>query len=242
MQKLTLVVLPGMDGTGEMFAPFVAAMGETCNILCVRYPGDVALGYAELEALVRAQLPQKARYVVLGESFSGPIAASLCATSLPGLVGVVLCCTFLRNPRPQLAVLGGLLEFAPLKAVPIAAMAPVLLGRYSTAALRTALSRALAQVLTATLRARLRAVLQVDVRACLAAAQVPVLYLQAKQDYIVPASAAAEVQACLPSVEVQSIAGPHLLLQACPVLAAAAVSRFVCSLASATLADHPSTP
>jgi len=49
----TLVLLPGMDGTGEMFAPFVSALGRSCNTLCVRYPGDVALGYAELEALVR---------------------------------------------------------------------------------------------------------------------------------------------------------------------------------------------
>ncbi|MES2950671.1 MAG: alpha/beta hydrolase [Pseudomonadota bacterium] len=242
MEKPTLVLLPGMDGTGNMFAPFVAAMGGLCNTLCIRYPDDVAMGYAELEALVRSQLPHNTRYVVLGESFSGPIAASLSAAPPPGLIGVVLCCTFLRNPRPQLAVFGGLLKFAPLKAAPIAAMVPVLLGRYSTAALRTALSNALAQVSTVTLQARLRAVLQVDVRAHLAAAKIPVLYLRAKQDYLLPARATAEVQASLPSVEMQSIAGPHLLLQACPVPAAAAVSRFMRSLASATFADYPSAP
>lgn len=230
MTPLTLVLLPGMDGTGDMFAPFVAAMGCLCNILCIRYPDDVALGYAELEALVRVQLPHDAHYVVLGESFSGPIAASLSATPPPGLVGVVLCCTFLCNPRPQFALLGGLLEFAPLKAAPIVAIAPVLLGRYSTVALRTALSNALAQVSTKTLQARLLAVLQVDVRARLAAATIPVLYLRAKQDYLVPASAAAEVQASLPSVAVVSIDGPHLLLQANPVPAVAAIRQFILGL------------
>lgn len=222
-----LVLLPGMDGTGEMFAPFVAAMGPGFNTLCVRYSGDAPLGYAELEQRVRAQLPKTGRYVVLGESFSGPIAASLCATPPPGLVGVVLCCTFLRNPRPQLAVLSGLLGFLPLKAAPVLAISPMLLGRHSTAALRTALSKALAQVSTATLRTRLRAVLQVDVRASLAAAKVPVLYLQASQDRLVRSSAAIEVKASLTSTSVVSIDGPHLLLQACPAAAATVVGRFL---------------
>lgn len=223
----TLVLLPGMDGTGEMFVPFVAALGRACKVLCVRYPGDVPLGYAELEALVRAQLPTRGRYVVLGESFSGPIAASLSATPPPGLVGVVLCCTFVRNPRPVFGVFGGLVDLVPVKLAPVAAMAAVLLGTHSTAALRRALTAALAQVSHATLRARMRAVLQVDVRTRLAAAQVPVLYLQARQDYLLPARAAAEVQACLPSVQVESLDGPHLLLQACPGAAADAVRRFM---------------
>ncbi len=226
----TLVLLPGTDGTGDLFAPFIAAMGPGCKVLCVRYPDDAAMGYAELEALVRSQLPHGSHYVVLGESFSGPIAASLSTAPPPGLMGIVLCCTFVRNPRPQLAVFGGLLKFAPLKAVPVAAVSPVLLGRYSTPALRAALAAALAQVQTATLQARLRAVMGVDVRARLAEAQLPVLYLQARQDHLVPASAAAEVQACLPSVKVEPLAGPHLLLQANPGPAAAAVSQFMLSL------------
>ncbi len=239
----TLVLLPGMDGTGEMFAPFVSALGRSCNTLCVRYPGDVALGYAELEALVRGQLPPTGRYVVLGESFSGPIAASLAAAPPPGLVGVVLCCSFVRNPRPQFAVFGGLLNWVPLKAAPMAAMAAVLLGKHSTAALRRALAAALAQVSQATLRARMRAVLQVDVRARLATAQVAVLYLQARQDYVMPARAAVEVQASLPSTTVVSIDGPHLLLQACPDAAVDAVLHFMRGLQPASSrAPHRATP
>lgn len=226
----TLVLLPGMDGTGEMFAPFLAALGSQCQVTCVRYPGDVPWGYAELEALVRGQLPSSAPYVVVGESFSGPVAAALSATPPPGMVGVVLCCTFVRNPRPQLAIFRGLLGLLPVKTTPVAAMVPVLLGKYATVALLRALAGALAQVTPDTIRARLRAVLQVDARANLAAAQVPVLYLQANQDRLVPASAATEVASCLPSTTFVSIDGPHLLLQACPVPAGQAVIRFMRSL------------
>jgi len=242
MPAITLVLLPGMDGTGEMFASFVAAMGSECNTLCIRYSDDGALGYAELEQLVRVQLPQTGPYVLVGESFSGPIAASLSAAPPPGMVGVVLCCTFLRNPRPKLAVFSGLLRFAPLKEAPAGAKAAVLLGQYSTAALRTALSHALAQVSNDTLRARLRAVQQVDARVSLAAAKVPVLYLQARQDYVVPASAGLEVKASLPAAALVAIAGPHMLLQACPVSAAIEIKRFLQGLLKTTRANSHASP
>lgn len=238
MTMPTLVLLPGMDGTGEMFAPFVAALGSQCQVMCVRYPGNAAWGYAQLEAQVRAQLPTTGSYVVVGESFSGPIAVMLSATPPPGMVGVVLCCSFVRNPRPQLAVFRGLLAMLPMRATPVAVMAPVLLGKYATAELLRALAGALAQVTPETLRARLRGVLQVDARASLAAAQVPILYLQAKQDRLVPAGAAAEVASCLPSTTFVSIDGPHLLLQACPGPAAHAVIHFMHSLRSFTALDH----
>jgi pimeloyl-ACP methyl ester carboxylesterase len=232
-----LVLLPGMDGTGEMFAPFVAALGSKCEVLCVRYPGDIAMGYADLEALVRSRLPATGSYAVVGESFSGPIAVRLSATPPPGLVGVVLCCTFLRNPRPEFSLLRGLLGTLPVKAMPVAAMVPVLMGKWATSSLRRALAGALARVTADTLRVRLRAVLKVDVRASLAAAQVPVLYLQANHDRLVPASAAAEVASCLPSTAFVSMDGPHLLLQACPGAAAHAVIQFMGGLNISAAAD-----
>lgn len=47
---LTLVLLPGLDGTGELFAPFIGAAEHGADIRVVRYPADEALGYAQLEA------------------------------------------------------------------------------------------------------------------------------------------------------------------------------------------------
>jgi pimeloyl-ACP methyl ester carboxylesterase len=191
------------------------------------------MGYAELEALVRAQLPKHTPYVVLGESFSGPIAASLAGAPPSGMLGAILCCSFLRNPQPRLTAVGGMLRFAPLKLTPVHALAPVLLGRYSTLALCSALARALGQVSSGVLRARLRAVLEVDVRLHLARAKVPVLYLQADKDRVVPARAAAEVKANLPSATVVVLAGPHLLLQANPADALKVIKHFLLGLPSA---------
>src|SRR5687768_1455482 len=97
---MTLVLLPGMDGTGLLFADFVAALGAQVETQVLRYPPDEILGYAELEARVRAALPTDRPLVLLGESFSGPIAISIAATPPPNLRGLILCCTFARFPLP----------------------------------------------------------------------------------------------------------------------------------------------
>lgn len=46
---IRLVLLPGLDGTGELFAPFVAALGAIPSQV-IAYPHDRVMGYAELEA------------------------------------------------------------------------------------------------------------------------------------------------------------------------------------------------
>ncbi len=61
----TLVPLPGMDGTGELFEPFVEAIGDEFKILIVRYPADRVIGYAELVELVRRALPTDEPYTWL---------------------------------------------------------------------------------------------------------------------------------------------------------------------------------
>ena len=65
----TLVLLPGMDGTGELFFPLTDALGADIPTKIVRYP-DLALDYREHEEFVRERLPRDGAFVVLGESFS----------------------------------------------------------------------------------------------------------------------------------------------------------------------------
>ena len=49
-----LVLLPGLDGTGELFAPFIDALGGFATQV-VAYPPDRAMTYAEHEDFVREQ-------------------------------------------------------------------------------------------------------------------------------------------------------------------------------------------
>ncbi len=93
-----LVLLPGLDGTGKLFAEFLKALDSSIGTLVVTYPKDVPMNYDQLEALVTAALPTDRPFVLLGESFSGPLAIRIAARRPEFLVGLVLCVTFARNP------------------------------------------------------------------------------------------------------------------------------------------------
>ena len=111
-------MLPGLDGTGKLFAEFIRAIGAQARVQVVVYPHDVPLGYGELEALVRAALPTDRRYVLLAESFSGPLAIRIAADPPRGLAGVILCGTFAKNPFPWLRWARPILVRLPVKSMP----------------------------------------------------------------------------------------------------------------------------
>jgi len=93
-----LILMPGMDGTGQLFAPFLDALGDSMESCVLRYPTDEPLGYSELLPRIRTELPQSGSFVLLGESFSGPLTVMLAAEEPAGLRGVILCASFATNP------------------------------------------------------------------------------------------------------------------------------------------------
>lgn len=222
----TLVLLPGMDGTGALFRHFVAALPRQTKIVLVRYPESAALGYEALEDSVRRVLPESEPFILVAESFSGPLAITVAAAEPPGLCGLVLCCTFASNPRPGLGWLQALLSRLPVKRMPVSMLGWFLMGRRGSKELRDELAVALSGVSPDALRARLRAVLSVDVTARLGRVSVPVLYLQATDDLVVPSIAAAQIASALPSATILSVDGPHFLLQTAAKAASSAIEAF----------------
>jgi pimeloyl-ACP methyl ester carboxylesterase len=96
------------------------------------------------------------------------------------------------------------------------------------------LEQALRQLSPQTMIRRMQEVLRVDVRDKLKQIQVPVMYLQAKQDRVVPGSAAESLKQNLPSMEIVRLDGPHCLLQAAPAPAARAIEAFCRKLEAAS--------
>lgn len=222
----TLVLLPGLDGTGLLFADFVAALGPDVKTIVATYPSDTPLGYAELEPIARSFLPLGQAFYLLAESFSGPIAISIAATSPPGLLGVILSCSFARPPLPMPALIKPLLRAIPVAAIPPALLCFFVLGRFASPALRQTLARSLTLVAPEVLRARARAALSVDVSALLPKIEVPLLYLRAAEDRVVPESSSELIASRVPDANVVVFQAPHFLLQVAPALAAASVTDF----------------
>lgn len=227
---ITLVLLPGMEGTGTLFAPFAELMAQHCRVRIIDYPCSEPLGYAELEAMVRAQLPKDGPFVILGESFSGPIAISIAASAPPGFKGLILSGTFVRNPRPALASLKLFVKLLPVSAAPMVLLDKVLLGDHSTPHLRFMIDRALKQLSPDTIRTRIEAVLVVDASEKMSAVSAPVLYLRASKDLVIPKSASRLVARLQPKTRIVDFDAPHMLLQTRPQETAAEVMAFIQSL------------
>lgn len=225
---VTLVLLPGMDGTGSLFDPLLPLLPAALSPQVIAYPPDQRLGYADLADFVLAQLPRHAPFALLGESFSGPVAAAAAARSTP--VALVLVCSFVTSPRPLLRMLRPLLPCLPPPGAFIGPLSMALMGAHATPALRAALAGALGQVDPAVLKLRAAEALQADARASLAAARCPVLYLQAPQDRVVPRRCLSEVLRARPDSEVAAIEGPHFLLQTQPAACAGALASFLAPL------------
>lgn len=224
---MTLVLLPGMDGTGMLFDAFVAALGDSCRVKVVRYPTKEAFGYSELEKVARAALPEDGPLVLLGESFSGPIAIALAESCSSRVKGLVLCCSFVRNPRPFANYLKPLIGWLPITANSTSRLRGILLGKFGSKALDTILAEAIAKVSAPAIRARLKAVVNVDVSETFAALNTPVLYLRASDDRVVPCAASELALRLKPHMRLVQLEAPHFLLQAAPVEAARIVSKFV---------------
>jgi pimeloyl-ACP methyl ester carboxylesterase len=224
---VALVLLPGLDGTALLFTDFAASFGAEVKIIVVSYPPDMPLGYSELEAIARSFLPQDQPFFLLAESFSGPIGISIAASAPPGLLGLVLCCSFARSPMPLLAFLRPAIGVVPLAALPVRLLAFFLLGRFSSSALVAALGRSLALVAPAVLRSRARAALSVDASASLPRIRVPVLYLRASEDRLVSCASSELVTSLAPQTQVVEFAAPHFLLQALPLPVAFKITEFM---------------
>jgi pimeloyl-ACP methyl ester carboxylesterase len=226
-----LILLPGLDGTTRLLAPFVDAVrAYFASVAAIVYPHDVPMDYTALEMFARERLPKESPFVLLGESFSGPVAIRIAADPPPNLVGLVLSTTFPRAPVPLISSLAPLTRFAPTRTIPISALSFALLGRWSTPAFRRDLRTALNEVAPAVLRARAAAAMRANVSNSLPKIGVPTLCLRAEHDRLLRPHAALELLQRIPNAREVAMPGPHLLLQTRTDAAAEAVVRFAAGI------------
>jgi pimeloyl-[acyl-carrier protein] methyl ester esterase len=218
MSVPTVVLLPGLDGTGDLLDPFSAAAPPGVDCLILRYPTDRRLDYRELEDFVIARVPPGGRLVLVGESFSGPVAVRVAVRLGERVAHLILCNSFLTPPRLPL------LRYCARTAVfrirlPERILAALMLAPRSTPALASAFAAALGKVAPFVLAHRIRQVLSVHDLPALQQLGVPVTYLRGTWDRLVPDRALRHITQAVPAVRVHHIEAPHALLQTAPAAA-----------------------
>ncbi|MFO1006402.1 MAG: alpha/beta hydrolase [Planctomycetaceae bacterium] len=225
---MQLVLLPGLDGTGLLFEPLCRELSPDITPVVISYPTQQTATYSELIELVRPKLPTGESYIILAESFSGPVAIKLAAERPAGLRGLILCASFVTCPHrfvPRWAA--RLVVPAMFYPAPMLAKFRALVGKYSSPELRSLIDKSLSSVAPAVLAERLREVIRINATDELQRCMVPILYLQGTRDYVVPVSNLTRIRQIQPETESIRIDAPHMILQTQPVIAAQAIERFV---------------
>lgn len=217
-----------MDGSGVLFRPLVERLPAWLEPVVVAYPRDVPLGYDALFERVLSALPTDGPFLLLGESFSGPLAVRAAAANPPGLCGLVLCATFVRNPlRLRWRGMHRLVPAWPFRGFLPLSTVQAWMGRRGSPEALALVREALEGVRPEVLAHRVRELMQVDARPALRACSVPTLYLQANHDWVVPGRNMRDVLSARPSAEVVCLESSHLLLQTRPDQALQAILRFL---------------
>ena len=227
--RLTLLLLPGMDGTGELFADFVTLLPSWIKPRMVSYPRDRRLSYHQLLPLLKAALPSDEPFVILAESFSTPLAVKFAAETPKGLRALVLCAGFVSPPRRD-ALRHVALILAPVLfsfGLPKSVCRHFLVGDTAPNGLVDKVRATVSRVSGRVLAHRLRSVLSCNGERELRGVSVPLLYISGLEDRLVCSSSYKEIQHAKPDALLASIEAPHLILQTNPHEAVDVVLRFL---------------
>jgi pimeloyl-[acyl-carrier protein] methyl ester esterase len=226
MSKRTMVLLPGFNGTSELFKNFIKEKPENITCIPIVYP-DAIYNYEELSDYLVGELQSiSTPFVLLGESFAGPLAILLAEKLGSKVSHLILVATFVTSPKPRVFYYlpwGSIFHLAR----PVYKVAEKILSEFSK-------TQILADVFTELLRvdpsihaARLRDIFRVDVSENLRQLTLPILYIRATQDLTVCKKSLREVQMLQPNIVIEEVSAPHMVLQIQPEKAWQAIFRFI---------------
>ena len=220
---MRLILLPGMDGTGQLFSPLRHALAECGHEIQARvipYP-QACLSYAELTDYVQAQLPAQEAFIVLAESFSGPVAYQLARRAIPNMRAMILVASFLRNPNPDLLWLSRILPLSVLLrfSPPDQIIKKWMLGDKASDEQLREFKSVLKSVPNKVIIFRLAQIARLSLNLQtinLETISLPVYYLQAVNDRLVDKNNIHDVQRVSPDLKSIEMDGPHFILQTKP--------------------------
>lgn len=224
------ILLPGFDGTGMLFTSFIQSLPTEITPIIVKYPTDQISSESDLINIVLAHLPENEPYILIAESFSGPIALRVAALHHQPPLAVVLCASFLKCPAPRLLIkiIRFFARFLVLCSPPKCLVRYFLLGDASEDLL-TSFYDAISTVNPRVLEHRL-SVLQSFNDEGTMYTKHPLLYLWAIKDRLISFRNVSYLQRRYPAALVEKIESPHLILQVEPHASIQAIRKFLAQL------------
>jgi pimeloyl-ACP methyl ester carboxylesterase len=232
MTRRHLLLLPGLDGTGALFGPLLAMLPEDLTPVVVSYPTDKVLYYEQLMPYIREVFPWNQPYVLLAESFAGPLALKFAAEQPENIDAIVLCSAFFSKINAPSASWTSF--FTKEKwfetATPGSAIKQLVTGGVCEPSLLASIKSAITSVKPEVLSHRLRLMFETDVTAALNEIRAPLLCLTGSHDKLGSAEATQMVLSAKPNAGSVTFDTSHLVLQTKPREAIDAILHFLRSL------------
>lgn len=219
---MRLVLLPGLNGSSALFAPLLAELEDIdCQVL--ELPEHGPQDYPSLADALMEQLGTTP-FVLLGESYSGPLAYQLALRQPTGLRGVIFAASFLSRPNPALALLAHLPMPQTLATQPWLLRA-LCLGKTADEHMLQRVQREIRRLDPRLLRTRLATL--AGLQAPTQTLHLPCLHLWPQQDRLVADSTAERLSKACTDIRQVRLDGPHFILQTRPKACANAIVEFI---------------
>lgn len=228
MTDYAIILLPGLDGTGELFKPFIDCLPERIKPVVVSYPRHECNSYEDLKKLVISSIPRDMPYFLLGESFSGPLSIMVAYEQRAELSGLILCATFVKNPFRILPSWVRFLSFSPIYCLwPSLIYFRAKLARKNFGPLAELALKAIRSVNPEVISHRVKSILSVNVEKELESCTCPIMYLMAEKDRLIGRHNYRWIKAVKKDVALETIDTKHFILQLEPKRSAEIVVKFM---------------
>ena len=216
---MKVVLLPGLDGTGDLFKPFIDVLPNKIDTLVISYPTNIRQSYDELTELVISKLPEE-KFILVGESFSGYIAYQVALRKPRNLKSVIFVAAFLENPRPFLLGLSSWFPRSLILSMPLPRyiVRQFLFGLTANEKIIGLFRQSIKQVSPHVLTFRLQEIAKLpqSQQFC----EVKATYIQATNDKLVSKKSVERFKKVFNSFNVSQIEGSHFVLQMNPLACA----------------------
>jgi len=227
--KHHVVLLPGLDGTGDLFFPIHPYLEKQFDIHIIKYSHEST--FVQCVDSAEKQIPADVPVSLIAESFSGPVALALLSRKKFDYRASVLSATFTKTPLPWLTKIA--------KYLPNSLLCNSILNRKVIDIFATddktnnkvkSMSYKLLDIVSpADFKARINIINETDVSDQLGMIDMPLLYIQAINDRVVPARMGLEMRYGNKNITLTRVEGPHMILQSRPEVCADIITAFLSS-------------
>jgi pimeloyl-[acyl-carrier protein] methyl ester esterase len=224
-QQAHILIFPGLDGTGSLTQEFAAGDWRGHPTSVMPLPVDSPQDYGSLVNWLAERLPE-GKLVLVGESFSAPLAMLLAARERNRVKALVIVAGFCQSPVPPAL---GLIPLRPffLLPPPSSLLKKYLLGPDSSQDQVDQLAKAIRSVPGSILAERAEVVLALQEKDLPRLDDLPVLLLQAKDDKIINWENQSLLERHFPNAPVAWIESSHALFFTQPDACRRAVLEFL---------------